>query len=97
MSLAGFRVVGFVGARGVAHSIHKLIIKKNRHPDWSHLRHPDSPRIGTDHKEMVRNRTPIDRFADQRSPMDGTGVRVQERVYHMRFAPLSGPPSFWIP
>jgi hypothetical protein len=126
VSLAGFRVVGFVGARGVAHSIHKLIIKKNRHPDWSHLRHPDSPRIGTDHKgglgitplqasglaafysatvvdakaqlmEMVRNRTPIDRFADQRSPMDGTGVRVQERVYHMRFAPLSGPPSFWIP
>jgi hypothetical protein len=27
VSLAGFRVVGFVGARGVAHSIHKMIIK----------------------------------------------------------------------
>ena len=47
--------------------------------------------------EMVRSRTPIDRFADQRSPLDGTGVRAQERVYQMRVAPLSGPPSFWIP
>jgi len=46
---------------------------------------------------MVRSRTPIDRFADQRSPMDGTGVRVQGRVYHMLVAPLSGPPSFRIP